>query len=590
MPRHRRQRAISCPLGGQNRPAQSTSPKLGRVLWPCLLGLACLTTLLTGGAWVTRLVPSDAQLASRTSTQAVSSSSLPLQNSVLSVIPWNTTLAQAAQVPAGQLPSDTKSSEATSQSTSHTSEPPVAEDWPRPQAVLMLSAETNGYLEPCGCSLTQSGGMSRRLDLFQRLTKRGWPVAGLDAGGFVKRSRRQDQIKYEAILTALRSLNYQVIGLGPADLRLGADFLLTQQVADPEEVQKSLAISGANVTFFESPDLGTPLRTKTFKIGEVKACVVSVLGKSRRDDVAPAGVANNITFSDPDEEIRKAIEQFKGEKPHLLILLNNGTVDEAKEFARKFPAFQLIVTTGGPEDPQSKPVMEGRSWIIQPGQKGKYVSLVGYFPDDVKTPFRYELIDLDNRRFKATKPMENLMADYQKRLELEQISLTPELVIPHPSGRKFVGSKVCGDCHTKAYEKWEETGHAKATKSIIHGRGGIEGEYISRIYDPECINCHTTGWEAQQVLRYDSGYRDLETSAHLFGNGCENCHSPGSEHVRIENGGKATEEEQAAARLAMRVTLDQAKKTTCYQCHDGDNSPGFEFDKYWKEIAHPWRD
>ncbi len=130
----------------------------------------------------------------------------------------------------------------------------------------------------------------------------------------------------------LRSLNYQVIGLGQQISvwgRLPAD----TKVADPEEVQKSLAISGANVTFFESPDLGTPLRTKTFKIGEVKACVVSVLGKSRRDDVAPAGVANNITFSDPDEEIRKAIEQFKGEKPHLLILLNNGTVDEAKEFA-----------------------------------------------------------------------------------------------------------------------------------------------------------------------------------------------------------------------------------------------------------------
>lgn len=457
--------------GGKGQSDFATSPKLGRVLWPCLLGMACLTALLSAGAWVARLLPGDANLTGLSSSRTELGSQTQ-QPSVQTIMPpWATSLLQAAQAPTGRVPKEAQSPTSSTATGVDTSETPVAEDWPRPQAVLMLSAETNGYLEPCGCSLTQSGGMSRRLDLFQRLTKRGWPVAGLDAGGFVKRSRRQDQIKYEAILTALRSLNYQVIGLGPADLRLGADFLLTQQVADPEEVQKSLAISGANVTFFESPDLGTPLRTKTFKIGEVKACVVSVLGKSRRDDVAPAGVANNITFSDPDEEIRKAIEQFKGEKPHLLILLNNGTVDEAKEFARKFPAFQLIVTTGGPEDPQSKPVMEGRSWIIQPGQKGKYVSLVGYFPDDAKTPFRYELIDLDNRRFKATKPMENLMADYQKRLELEQISLAPELVIPHPSGRKFVGSKVCGDCHTKAYEKWEETGHAKATKSIIHGRG-----------------------------------------------------------------------------------------------------------------------
>jgi len=32
----------------------------------------------------------------------------------------------------------------------------------------------------------------------------------------------------------------------------------------------------------------------------------------------------------------------------------------------------------------------------------------------------------------------------------------------------------------------------------------------------------------------------------------------------------------------------------CIECHDEDNSPDFHkdgaFEKYWKEIEHPWKD
>ncbi len=133
MPRHCRQRALAGSPGGKNRPAQCTSPKLWRVFWPCLLGLACLTTtLLMEGRGSCDFFPSDAQLASRTSTEAEASSSSPVQNAAVSVLPWNTPLAQAAQVPAGPLPSKTTSPEATSKAASDTSEPPVAEDWASP--------------------------------------------------------------------------------------------------------------------------------------------------------------------------------------------------------------------------------------------------------------------------------------------------------------------------------------------------------------------------------------------------------------------------------------------------------------------------
>ena len=154
-----------------------------------------------------------------------------------------------------------------------------------------------------------------------------------------------------------------------------------------------------------------------------------------------------------------------------------------------------------------------------------------------------------------------------------------EPALQHPSGAKFVGAEKCGECHTKAFEKWSETGHASAFDSLREGRRGIP-----RMFDPECLSCHVTGWHPQQVLRYDSGYINEKLSAHLLGNQCENCHGPGSKHIElIEN------DDIAAARKLVKVTLKQAQ-TFCYECHDLDNSPHFVFEEYWPKVAHPGLD
>jgi hypothetical protein len=43
----------------------------------------------------------------------------------------------------------------------------------------------------------------------------------------------------------------------------------------------------------------------------------------------------------------------------------------------------------------------------------------------------------------------------------------------------------------------------------------------------------------------------------------------------------------------MRLPLAEAR-ARCMECHDQDNSPEFQhegsFEKYWQQIAHPFRD
>jgi formate-dependent nitrite reductase cytochrome c552 subunit len=186
--------------------------------------------------------------------------------------------------------------------------------------------------------------------------------------------------------------------------------------------------------------------------------------------------------------------------------------------------------------------------------------------------------------------MLHILSEYQQNLKDTGFDGLGIKLQPHPSGRKFVGSETCGDCHSKAYEKWSTTPHAHALDSLVmppNSRGSI-----ARHFDPECLSCHVTGWEPQQYFPYDSGYLSLEQTPKLKHNGCENCHGPGSAHVAAENGeGDLSEEQIARIRESMKLPLtDGVAERKCVECHDVDNSPDFHkpgaFDRYWQEVKH----
>ena len=168
---------------------------------------------------------------------------------------------------------------------------------------------------------------------------------------------------------------------------------------------------------------------------------------------------------------------------------------------------------------------------------------------------------------------------------------TCALPISKEKGQDFVGSKRCADCHTSAWEVYKETPHSHATDTLVHPP---ERSDVPRIHDPECISCHVTGWEPQKMVPLKSGYLGLDKTPHLSGVGCENCHGPGSSHVRAEEGSSTvSDEERLNLRLAMRLPLAKAEQK-CLECHDIDNSPAFQhegaFERYWKKIEHKGKD
>ncbi len=487
----------------------------------------------------------------------------------------------------------TKTPSATPPAAAPVAPRPFLEGWEKPAAALMLSGEQFGYLEPCGCSETQSGGLARRAKLEAMLREKGWPLAGLDLGGTLKRSRRQDQIKFETILSGLKEIGYKSVGAGTAELHLPPDYLLSQ-FAEGDGIPLGGLMISANVTLFDTPDLGVPQRFKVFEVGGKKIGVTAVLGKKGADEVAPAGVQTNITVRDPIEALEAVLPALAAEKPDLLVLLAHGSTEEAKAWAEKFPQFQVVLTAGGPEDPSEKPTVIGKSWLLEAGHKGKHIGILGYYPD-ANPPLKWELIQLDNVRFENDPRMNVLMKNYQQQLQDLDLSRSDELLAPHPSADKFVGANVCGECHTKAYAKWSKSKHAHAFESLSKGRKGQESTWVSRIYDPDCLCCHVTGWDPQNVLRFESGYLDQQSTAHLIGQQCENCHGPGAKHTDLERAFKkdlkaVDKDTLNAARAAAKLNSATAEKQVCHKCHDYENSPKFEFKKYWAEILHPWKD
>ena len=79
--------------------------------------------------------------------------------------------------------------------------------------------------------------------------------------------------------------------------------------------------------------------------------------------------------------------------------------------------------------------------------------------------------------------------------------------------------------------------------------------------DANCLKCHSTGFGQP------TGFKSLKETPNLAANTCENCHGPGSEHVKVAKSfgqKKLTEQEQKYVRSTTYLMLP---KNVCVDCH-----------------------
>ncbi len=470
------------------------------------------------------------------------------------------------------------------------------EGWNNPLAVLVLTGEQHGYLEPCGCSERQSGGLARRGDLIRQIhDERHWPMTALDVGGTLDETRvfsLLSRLKFRTILEGLNTLGYQGLALGHEELLLGGGGLYTEYSSVAAVEGYDLPFLGANIAIFGSKDLGTPLDFRILEVGGIKIGVTGVVGKTIRKKLDDAGVTRDgveLQIADPAEVLPAVIGKMKQQGATLLVLLSHAEMPESQELARQFPDFRVVVTAGSAEDPRKESVWIGETLLVLVGKKGKHAAVVGVFQNN---ELKSELLELDMDRFQNLPAMRDLMVGYQAKLKENYAEVIEGLTISGSPHAEYVGAESCKTCHTFAYSVWSKTKHAHAMESLSKGREGQEAVWVSRVFDPECLCCHTTGWDSQRARRTSSGFLSMEQTPHLAGQQCENCHGPGSRHIELEKavkGGGQVSPDVLDGRKSMQLTLTRARSTVCNQCHDLDNSPHFDFDKYWPKVNHSGR-
>jgi hypothetical protein len=485
--------------------------------------------------------------------------------------------ADAAAVPAASAAS-------AGEPSSTLSAPAPFAGWPKPTVAIFLTGQQLGYIEPCGCTglENQKGGLARRHTLLRQLRdERGWPVVALDVGSHIRRYGIQQEIKFHHTASALRTLGYSAVMLGAYDLKLPVNSLLNgTNTAD----DKPSIFTAANVALIDR-DLQPPYQV--VESGGKKIGIVGVLGNSFEAKLT----GGELIHQPPLDGLKDSCRDLKAQNCDFHVLLAHATLDEAQKIAQEIPLFDLVVCSDGGGLPSSdlEPIEGTKARLIKVSHKAMHAGVVGLF-DDAAAPLRYSVVTLD-AQLKDSPEMLRHLADYQEQLKSEGfagLGLKPQ---PHASGKQFVGSETCGECHQKAWAKWSTTPHAHATDSLV--RPPNTRADIPRQFDPECLSCHVTGWDPQKYSPFESGYRSLTETPKLQHNGCENCHGPGSAHVAAENG-EGTDEQRTKLRESMRLFIaGGAAENKCRECHDEDNSPDFThkgFAEYWKEVEHRGKD
>jgi len=479
--------------------------------------------------------------------------------------------------------------------------------------LFLISGEDDGYLEPCGCSSPQIGGLPRRATVIT-----GHPNAvTLDNGDWVDDVGREAELKAGATAEFLGRMKYAACNLGEHDYALGYPLLSLYQQ------RYHLPLLATNIITPDGKSAFEPV-IRIERSGR-RIAIYGAMSPSFADPIT--SVNPLLTVEDPAVALQKA---HVGSTADLSILLYHGPSGEAAALVRRFPWVSLVVTAHDGDDPQSIPASPGLPPMLSVGTRARFLGRtedggqatkdeVGRMKDESRAPIilrpahrtypptpsrsgkgsatyppapsrsgkgspTYPPTPSRSGKGSATYPPTPSRGGKGSRssrlLLLPPLSLGPEFrdspvarrilteyqdqvvaenllaQVPRAplEGNWFAGSAACASCHISAYQVWAKSGHSHAYAALI--RAGH-----SR--DPDCVGCHVVG------LNSDGGFTSFDQTPQFAEVGCETCHGPQGLHS-IGKG-------PPPAHLSREM---------CVTCHNPDQSPHFNLNTYWPKVAH----
>ncbi|MBY0461346.1 MAG: hypothetical protein K2V38_28855, partial [Gemmataceae bacterium] len=435
---------------------------------------------------------------------------------------------------------------------------PLFAGWPKgkaPDAVLVLTGQTHGYLQPCGCSRPQFGGLERRAYFIETLRAKGWPVAGLDLGDIHPESvavRDQGQLKYLATMTALREMGYVAVGVGETDISANLLSLLSRYALQPPNDRPPFTLAGNAVGFVGGkqvpraewfappPGANRPLvgLTEVADVGKVQVGVAGVVGHKLIDTAKSKKLDPALDFT-PEPAALKAAATELGKhprKPQLSVLIYQGPAADAEKVAKDFPQFAVILCQATDPLPPLKPkTPEGtKTLIVEVGTRGQNVGVLGAFrKPDGGFEFHYQLVPMgeeydtpgtDAEAFKKNKALavlqeyaNNVKADIRLGKDYPRAEHPAQIhagALKPPVKLTYVGSEACKACHQAEFAVWANAKDKHAHSVAMTTLEKYAQRPNLRQFDGECVKCHSVGFD------HRSGFAEEKTTPHLRHVGC----------------------------------------------------------------------
>ncbi|MCF7956815.1 MAG: cytochrome c family protein [Phycisphaerae bacterium] len=425
---------------------------------------------------------------------------------------------------------------------------------------ILLSGNWMGHLGPCGCTDKQLGGIDRRTEKLQEIAPDKSRRLLIDAGPLIEQSDRQSQLKLQTFLYSMKELGYDAVGLTPEEIVLLHETIDTTPADRPVIVCSNMSAENRKIY---------GVQNYVFRALKSKGRVLNalVMAVADGDNISNDEVRDKVNLKDPLASVKEILSSLniradQGSPETLVVVMTSDSNETLMRQLQEIKAIDLLVKRGFFDEPEKIASKKGKSITVTTGKMGKYLAQVTV-PGDVAIKaenFGFKAVEILDT-FKQDPAITAMFTDYQMRMELEKLieEGLSRMVLPDPEN-SFVGSHTCQRCHGDIFKQWQKSKHGHALLSLTDPK-------VNRQYDPECMACHTVG------MRYETGYRSIESTPNLANVGCEMCHGPGSKHVK-------------SPKKNPYLTAFVA----CEDCHDHENSPRFEANRehYFKEIRH-WK-
>lgn len=495
---------------------------------------------------------------------------------------------------------------------------PAAHATPKkPMARLVVIADLQGYLEPCGCQARPLGGIDRATAKLSALRAEGVPMAVVSAGDLMfeagdahrrsdDKARTQEVWKAQTMVQILNDVPLALAMPGPGDLRFGPEtFAMVAKAARfpmlgtdaggrprPEHDLKVLEIGGVKVAVFGLTAVDEPAtqdasaaalsRVATQRIVAARAAgarvTVAMLQAKARVARRMAGATAALDFvilagreeddARPpsrlgDTQILTSARHGRGLLVVDLFVDRQGPFTDASEWTRaaKRVADQRVLA-----DLEARIAVWEKDPKVDPAQLAAQRKRVARLrqqagegaPTAVKTrgnAFSARLQELGPEAPKSPATT-RVLADYDRRVNAHNKEAFADWKPEPPAEGQpaYVGSATCNGCHAAAYAWWQDHPHGKAYTTLTER---------SKEFNLSCVGCHVTGYlqPGGSTVTHNQGLTHV---------GCEACHGPASLHL-------ADPENIVAA----------PEEATCVGCHNEEHSAEFEFDPYRTRLIVP---